>query len=258
MQKLGAPAKGKGASGTNATQYPLEHVQRIRESNNRTAHALHEWLQLAASGINVAVLERARKTATVCIPVKARRAVDDALNIRMDMIKRMADLTVQLNNMGAEMHLEANSFTDGTGKRIDPSLDYAVTKALLMDGNLRFGGTTVRSVVFLNKEAFRQLIFEKHEAIAEDWPVNLTYGNTDASFSMRFNTDSGAFDVRFHLGVDGRPEQPRVFYAGGGDGDGPPHELRLLESDDMEKLAGMQARMVSRSAFSSSGSRRPR
>lgn len=227
---------GKGA--TVADSVPPAHATAVMEENLRVAHTTQAWLKAAASSIDVKMLERSQKTATPCTPRNAVRVVNEVLLAQKSLMASMNDIVVQIREMAAMLHVDATSFRDGLNKPIDPATDARLSR-LLIDGNLYFGGTSLKAVLSIQNQEFRDLIFQKHGARADPLFMRLDYGSENHTFSILYNTDLGVFEIVFYIGVDGRAVQPQVDRPGA-----VVHEISLLSEQEAEELARQDAAVM--------------
>lgn len=232
---------GQGKQGAGDT-FPPAYATAVIEENLRVAHTNQEWLKSAASGIDVKILERSRNNATTCVPRNAIRAVNEVLLAHKSLIASMNDGVAQIKEMAAVLHVDATSFRDGLNKPVDPATDPRLSR-LLIDGHLYFGGTSIKSVLSIQNQDFRDLISQKHGAIADASFMRLDYGATNHTFSILYNTDMGVFEIIFYIGVDGRAMQPMVDRPGAGI-----HEVTLLSESEAAELVRQDTAIAMRSS----------
>lgn len=236
MQKT---TEASGKQGPNDDLVPSPHINAIMESNLHVARKNVEWLRLALSGINLKTLEKARNSATPCVPGAGARAVDEVIRIHKELVLRIKDIDVQVRDMFTKMHVDMTSFRDGKNNVVDLTDSTAVAK-LLLQGNLYYGGKSLRTMLFLENDDFKSIIYEQHAAKAtnQGMPTRLTYGSADHNFAVSYETTKGSFELIFGLGADGRPIQPHVEKNGVTD-----HDYVILPSWAAEDLAAIDTRL---------------
>lgn len=195
----------------NAIQVPNGHANDIMEANMRITQENKDWLRLAISGLNIKILERARNTAGYCVPTAATRAVEEILHIHKSLQLRIKDIEVEIRDMSMQMHVDMTSFRDGKNNVVDLVDTDKVTKLLLED-NLRFGGTSLRTFLYLENEYFIKTIEETHGVKVKEPrnPIQLSYSKAENTFAVTYDTSNDMFELMFSIGVDGRPISPKV------------------------------------------------
>lgn len=243
---------GPGKKGEDQTEAPPAYAALVMEENLRVAHANIQWLTVAASCINVKLLEKTRDSATPCVPDAAAREVNDLLLIHKSIMGRVNDIVVQVREMAVTLHVDATTFRDQKNKPLDPLVDDRQMTQLLIEDHLYYGGTPIRALLLINNEVFRDLIYQLHAATAEGSLSSLGYRPEDAVFAVTYDTDMGVYEVVFSVGVDGRAVQPQV----GRPGASSSREVVLLSRGDIEQLEMNNTRTGTRSGTRSrTGSR---
>lgn len=259
MMKLsinGAGKKGNASNGSAAALVPPAHAAAVMEENLRVAHKNIEWLRTAASGIDIKILEKSRNSATMCVPSNAVRTINEVLLIHKGLMTRMNDIVKEVRELSVNLHVDMVTFRDGANRQLDPLTDSARITDLLIDGHLYFGGAPLRALLSIENEAFRDRIFLEG-AVADATLSRFAYRPNENMFVVTYNTDMGAYQVVFSVGVDGRAVEPQVDRSGAGAGS---YEIILLSEGRAEDLARRDAlagRRASTSTRASLSRRRP-
>lgn len=250
MKAITSVAGGKKGEG--APQLPPAHVAAIMEENLRVARKNIDWLQRAASAIDITLLQKTHMAADMCVPRGSIAIVDAVMTAHKDLMSRANDIMAHVKELSLTLNVPSDSFRDALNKEV-PLSDFYLLEQLLVDGNLTYGGIDMRGVLRHNNPTFiRRILEADKDADPSPLPIGLRYSATDKTFEVSYDTASGnAADLVFTLGIDGQAISPHIDRLGRAGH----HEVLLLSRAKAEELA-LLFDMNSKATSSSMRSRR--
>lgn len=220
---VGTGRKGDGGGGAGAGEgagagagLPPAHIAANMENNLRVAREVGEWLRMSAACIDVKQLEKIRFGSSMCIPRAYMQVVEGVIASHKELILRISEISSQVIDMSAQLHVDPTSFKDATNKTIDIFSEQHRLEDCFVDGTLRHGGVDLRSLMFTENHTFRTVLLDLKDTKPDAWYSRLMYNSTDNTFAVIYATNSDPHWVVFKTGQDGRAVSPHVDRVGSG------------------------------------------